>query len=131
MAKPPPPSTHARYLGVLEAREQLTFNVFKVMADHKLDAIVHKTVEIPPTLIKDGINPPYPSSQRCADAEHVPGLRRLDDGAIGIHEGQSAGRHHVLRPALQRSAMLKARLCLRAGDEASPKPPKTTPALPK
>ena len=31
----------------------------KVMADHKLDAIVHKAVEHQPTLIKDGVNPPY------------------------------------------------------------------------
>jgi amidase len=30
-----------------------------VMADNKLDAIVHKAVEHTPTLIKDGINPPY------------------------------------------------------------------------
>ncbi len=29
------------------------------MADHRLDAIVHKAVEHQPTLIKDGINPPY------------------------------------------------------------------------
>ncbi len=41
------------------ARDELMINVMKVMADHKLDAIVHKTVEHTPTLIKDGINPPY------------------------------------------------------------------------
>ncbi|PYS35328.1 MAG: hypothetical protein DMG14_27240 [Acidobacteria bacterium] len=29
------------------------------MADNQLDAIVHKSVEHQPTLIKDGINPPY------------------------------------------------------------------------
>ena len=29
------------------------------MADNRLDAIVHKAVEHQPTLIKDGINPPY------------------------------------------------------------------------
>ena len=29
------------------------------MADKKLDAIVHKAVEHQPTLIKDGINPPF------------------------------------------------------------------------
>ena len=33
--------------------------VMKVMADNQLDAIVHKSVEHTPTLIKDGINPPY------------------------------------------------------------------------
>jgi Asp-tRNA(Asn)/Glu-tRNA(Gln) amidotransferase A subunit family amidase len=30
-----------------------------VMADYKLDAIAHKAVEHQPTLITDGVNPPY------------------------------------------------------------------------
>ncbi len=34
-------------------------NILKVMADNRLDAIVHKTVEHQPTLIKDGVNPPF------------------------------------------------------------------------
>ena len=34
-------------------------NLLKVMADHRLDAIVHKAVEHQPTLIKDGVNPPF------------------------------------------------------------------------
>jgi Asp-tRNA(Asn)/Glu-tRNA(Gln) amidotransferase A subunit family amidase len=34
-------------------------NMLKVMADHRLDAIVHKAVEHQPTLIRDGVNPPY------------------------------------------------------------------------
>ncbi len=33
--------------------------LMKVMADNRLDAIVHKAVEHEPTLIKDGVNPPY------------------------------------------------------------------------
>ena len=33
--------------------------VLKVMADHQLDAIVHKSVEDQLTLIKDGVNPSY------------------------------------------------------------------------
>ena len=37
-------------------------NVLNVMAEHNLDAIVHKTVEHQPTLISEGINPPYRSS---------------------------------------------------------------------
>ena len=37
--------------------------VMKVMADERLDAIVHKTVEHQPTLIKDGVNPPYVSQK--------------------------------------------------------------------
>ena len=43
----------------LKARDPLMIQFHKVMADHRLDAIVHKAVEHPPTLIKDGINPPY------------------------------------------------------------------------
>ena len=41
------------------ARDELLIEVMKVMADNQLDAIVHKSVEHTPTLIKDGINPPY------------------------------------------------------------------------
>jgi Asp-tRNA(Asn)/Glu-tRNA(Gln) amidotransferase A subunit family amidase len=41
------------------AREQLMINVMKVMADHRLDAIVHRSMEHTPNLIKDGVNPPY------------------------------------------------------------------------
>ena len=42
-----------------EARDTLMINLLKVMADHRLDAIVHKAVEHQPTLIKDGVNPPF------------------------------------------------------------------------
>jgi amidase len=53
-----PPDEKAHYT-FLKARERLMFNVLKVMADHKLDVIAHKAIEHSPTLIKDGINPPY------------------------------------------------------------------------
>jgi amidase len=43
----------------LQAQDELLTNLLKVMADHQLDAIVHKSVEHQPTLIKDGINPPF------------------------------------------------------------------------
>ncbi len=43
----------------LRAQDELMTNLLKVMADHKLDAIVHKAVEHQPTLIRDGINPPF------------------------------------------------------------------------
>jgi len=43
----------------LDARETLMTNMLKVMADHRLDAIVHKAVEHQPTLIEEGLNPPY------------------------------------------------------------------------
>jgi Asp-tRNA(Asn)/Glu-tRNA(Gln) amidotransferase A subunit family amidase len=43
----------------LQARDTLMTRLHKVMADHRLDAIVHKAVEHQPTLIEDGIKPPY------------------------------------------------------------------------
>jgi len=52
-----PPS----YPEYLRAKDQLMLNVLTVMADNKLDAIVHKSVEHTPTLISDGTKPPYPS----------------------------------------------------------------------
>ena len=56
---PSPPLNPARYVQYVQAREELMISIAKVMADHKLDAIVHKSVEHEPSLIKDGINPPY------------------------------------------------------------------------
>lgn len=50
------PEKHHAYM---IAREKLMTNLLKVMADHSLDAIVHKAVEHQPTLIKDGTNPPF------------------------------------------------------------------------
>jgi len=49
----------AKYGEYLAARNQLMINLMKVMADSNLDAIVSKSVEHQPTLIKDGTNPPY------------------------------------------------------------------------
>jgi amidase len=43
----------------LRAQDELMTNFLKLMADYKLDAIVHKAVEHQPTLIKDGVNPPF------------------------------------------------------------------------
>lgn len=51
-----PATAHYEYL---KARDELMTNMLKVMADHNLDAIVHKAVEHQPTLIKDGVNPPF------------------------------------------------------------------------
>lgn len=51
--------TAEQHRAYFRARETLMINMLKVMADHRLDAIVHKGVEHQPTLIKDGVNPPY------------------------------------------------------------------------
>ena len=52
------PSNDANY-EYLKAREELMTHFLQLMAEHRLDAIVHKAVEHQPTLIKDGVNPPY------------------------------------------------------------------------
>ena len=127
--KPPPPLNHARYLAFLEAREQLTFNVFKVMADHKLDAIVHKSVELQPTLIKDGTNPPYVS------ARGVPTLNTflvysasmtVPSGFTG--DGLPVGITFFARPYSEARMLSLAYSYEQATKHR--KPPKTTPALP-
>jgi amidase len=48
-----------KYYEFLLARNNLDIEIAKIMADNKLDAIVHKTDEHTPTLLKDGMNPPY------------------------------------------------------------------------
>jgi amidase len=48
-----------KYYKFLEVRNDLDIQIAKIMADNKLDAIVHKTDEHTPTLLKDGLNPPY------------------------------------------------------------------------
>ena len=52
-------NSDAQYFAHLRARDTLMVRLHKVMAEHRLDAIVHKAVEHGPTLIKDGLNPPF------------------------------------------------------------------------
>src|SRR5882757_1296462 len=60
---PSPPFNPARYVEYIRARDELMIGIAKVMADNKLDAIVHKSVEHEPSLIKNGINPPYETTR--------------------------------------------------------------------
>ena len=48
--------SHYEYL---KARDGLMFTVSAIMAENNLDAIVHKAVEHEPTLISEGIAPPF------------------------------------------------------------------------
>jgi amidase len=52
-------SDEAKHYRYLQARQELMLSVLKVMADNRLDAIVYKSIEHQPTLIKDGVNPPW------------------------------------------------------------------------
>lgn len=54
--KNPDPTSHYESL---KAQDELMTNFLKVMADNRLDAIVHKAIEHQPTLIKDGVSPPF------------------------------------------------------------------------
>jgi amidase len=54
-----PPAWNGTPLEYAAAREQLNTNMLVVMAELELDAFVHVTVEHSPTLIRDGVNPPY------------------------------------------------------------------------
>jgi Asp-tRNA(Asn)/Glu-tRNA(Gln) amidotransferase A subunit family amidase len=56
LRRPLSEATHYQYL---IARDELTTQLLKVMADNKLDSIVFKGVEHQPTPIRDGVNPPY------------------------------------------------------------------------
>ena len=119
----------ARYLDYLQAREELMFTVLKVMADNKLDAIVHKTVEHQPTFIKDGINPPYSSNKGVptwntflvyAASMTVPSGFTTDNLPVGItFFGRPYSEPTILKLAYAYEQATHHRA-----------PPKTTPALP-
>jgi len=126
---PPPALDAARYLDYLQAREELMFTVLKAMADNKLDVIVHKTVEHQPTLIKDGINPPYSSNKGVptwntflvyAASMTVPSGFTVDNLPVGI---TFFGRPYSEPTLLKLAYAYEQATHHRA-------PPKTTPALP-
>ncbi len=107
----------------LQAREQLMVNVLQVFADHDLDAIVYKGVEHQPTLIADGVNPPYVNTKGISHLNtflvYVPAIvvpagfttddlpvgmtflgRPYDDGTIlGLAYAYEQATHHRRPPA--------------------------------
>ena len=126
----PAPADAAKYGEYLKAREQLMINILKVMADNRLDAIAHKTVEHQPTLIKDGVNPPY-VSQKGVPAFNtflaysavitVPSGFTTDNLPVGItFFGRPFSEPILIRLAYAYEQATHHRL-----------PPKTTPALAK
>ena len=55
----PRPFDKGMYADYMLARQQLQSNILKVMADNRLDAIVYRTMERSPSLIKEATTPPY------------------------------------------------------------------------
>jgi amidase len=128
--KPSPAPNPARALEYLQAREALTIAIHKVMADNELDAIVHKSVEHQPGLIKDGINPPYTSAKGVptwntflvyAASMTVPAGFTSDGLPVGItFFGKPYTEPTLLKLAYAYEQATHHRV-----------PPKTTPALPR
>src|SRR5215470_7560039 len=127
---PSPPLNAARYLEYVRARDELTIIIAKVMADNKHDAIVHKSVEHEPSLIKEGINPPYETTRGVptlntfliyAASMTVPSGFTSNNLPVGItFFGMPYSEPTLLRLAYSYEQATRHRV-----------PPKTTPALSK
>ncbi len=89
------------------------------MADHQLDAIVHKAVEHQPTLIKDGIAPPFVDQK---GAPHLNTFLVFVPTIVvpaGFTRDNLARRALLYRPALRRRQSDQICLFVRTGDASS------------
>jgi amidase len=119
----------ARWGEYLQAREELSIAIMKVMADNQLDAIVYKSVEHQPTFIKDGINPPFVNNKGVptlntflvyAAAMTVPSGFTTDNLPVGLtFFGKPYSEPTLLKLAYAYEQATRHRI-----------PPKTTPPLP-
>jgi Asp-tRNA(Asn)/Glu-tRNA(Gln) amidotransferase A subunit family amidase len=127
---PSPPFNAARYVEYVRARDELMIGIAKLMVDNNLDAIVHKSVEHEPSLIKSGINPPYESTRGVptlntflifAASITVPSGFTSNDLPVGItFFGLPYSEPMLLKLAYSYEQATHHRV-----------PPKTTPALPR
>ena len=110
------------------ARDELMTRVLKVMADHQLDAIVHKSIEHQPTLIKDGVNPPYVSSKGAPDLNTFLVFVPTITVPAGFSSDQlPAGISFLGRP-YDEGALIKLAYSYEQGT-LDRKPPESTPPL--
>ena len=103
--------------------------ISKVVADQRIDAIVHKSVEHQPTFIKDGINPPFVNNKGVpvlntflvyAASMTVPSGFTRDNLPVGItFFGKPYSEPVLLKLAYAYEQATRHRV-----------PPKTTPPLP-
>jgi Asp-tRNA(Asn)/Glu-tRNA(Gln) amidotransferase A subunit family amidase len=127
--KPLAKTDMAAWGAYVQAREELAVTIAKVMADSKLDVIVHKSVEHQPTYIKDGMNPPYVNNKGIpvlntflvyAASMTVPAGFTSDNLPVGItFFGQPYSEPTLLKLAYAYEQATHHRV-----------PPKTTPPLP-
>jgi Asp-tRNA(Asn)/Glu-tRNA(Gln) amidotransferase A subunit family amidase len=114
----------------LLAQDRLMTNLLAVMAEHQLDAIVHKTVENQPAIIGDGNNPPYPGSGGATNLNTfllwvpsitVPAGYTSDDLPVGITflgRPYSEGTMITLAYSYEQATLHRT-------------PPESTPSLPE
>jgi amidase len=112
------------------AREQLLMIVLKVMADNNLDAIAHRSVEHSPTLIKDGINPPYTNMEGAIRLNTI----LIHAAAITVPAGFTSQGLPVgitfLGRAYSEPQMIKLAYAYEQATHHR-RPPKSTPELPR
>jgi amidase len=126
---PQPATDWGRWGRYLQAREQLAINIAKVMADNRLDAIVHKTVEIPPIPIADGMKPPYRTgSNYIAALNTFLVFASTITVPSGFTEGGLPAGLTFLGPAYTEPTLLKLAYAYEQATRHRV-PPKTTPPL--
>jgi amidase len=120
-----------KYYKFLEVRNDLDIQIAKIMADNKLDAIVHKTDEHTPTLLKDGINPPYYNQLGVTSLNTF----LIYAASMNVPAGFTAGSHLPVgitfygRPYTEPEIIKLAYAFEQATHHRIP--PTTTPALPR
>jgi len=118
-----------RYYEYLEAREELMLHLLKMMADHRLDAIVHKSVEHEPPFLAELTQPPYVGERGAPDINtyliYVPTIT-VPAGFTGDHI--PAGITFLGRPYSDGTLIKLAYAYEQATGHR--KPPTSTPSLP-
>ena len=110
------------------AQDDLMINTMKVMADNRLDAIVYKTVEHTPTLLRDYTNPPYSNMKGTTHLSTFLGpIATVSVPAGFTPAGLPVGITFFGR-AFSEAAMIKLAYAYEQSTHHRT-PPKTTPAL--
>ena len=116
------------YAAFRVAQDDLLINTMKVMADNNLDAIVHKTVEHTPTLIREYTNPPHANMKGTTHLSTFLGpIATISVPAGFTPEGLPVGITFFGR-AYSEAAMIRLAYAYEQATRHR-QPPKTTPAL--